>query len=209
MPSSVIYTPVEECPEIVIVPERDLVYSYQRGRFDTALLFRRRISGKFNELAEHLYDRHSCKDVMTVDGRRLETFYNLQGLDALRGKTPYEGELGLIIADMREARQKTLRSPELRVVPANGYNRLNYEFHQDGGDRIMCCYNDPTTECIRQEHGTKQITDRFIHFAKGADEPVFHFNNGDVWFQAGGAQGLKHRAVQTSTADPVRMLMVC
>lgn len=209
MTVSTIYSPIDECAEVLIVPERRLVYSFNRERFHTAVVYHSPISGHFNELAEFLHAQHSCKDVVIEGGRRLETFYKADALRKWQGLCHYEEELALVISDMDEARRMTMRMPELRLVKHKGYHKLNYEFHRDPDDRIMRCYNDPTTEFIRQEHGVALREAGFEYYKKEADNPVFHFDPGDIWLQAGRAHGLKHRAVEIGPGDPPRMLMVC
>ena len=194
---------------MVSVPERSLVYTFNRATFDTAVVFRRPISGRFNALAEFLHAQHPYKDVLIGGGRRLETFYKADALREWQGKCDYEEELALVIADMDEAQRMTRRVSELRLVKDKGYHKGNYEFHRDPGDRIMCCYNDPATEFIKQEHGIAYVEEGFTFYRKEVANPVFHFNPGDIWLQAGRANGLKHRAVEIGPNDPPRILMVC
>lgn len=209
MTAAVIYSQVEDNPEIIIVPERSMVYAFNQARSVTAAVFRRPVCGMFNDLAEVLYEQHPLKEKFYSKDRRYEIFYQASALRELQQRVPYQEELALILADMDEARASTRFNPELRIVKDRGYHPLNYEFHQDIEDRIMCCYNDPTTEFIRLKDGVRQSDEGFGYFKKQAHEPVFHFNPGDIWRQAGLARGLKHRAVPTGPGDAARMLMVC
>ncbi|MDB5492540.1 MAG: hypothetical protein JWO78_2389 [Micavibrio sp.] len=83
-----IYTPIVECPEVVIVPERDLFYTFNRSRFDTAVLYRRPISGRFSQLASFLYDRET--ELQTEKGLKA---FTLNDLKQYRGHEDFADEL--------------------------------------------------------------------------------------------------------------------
>ena len=131
-------------------------------------------------------------------------------------------ELGLICADMQMMQNALGCQAELRVVGEQGYAPGTYLFHQDGGayrrafqsaDRVMCCYNAPTTEWIHKGDAIALPANRGFHtFDKRAGAPVFNFAVGNIWRQAcmgDGSEALVHRAVETGPCHPPRLLVVC
>lgn len=83
-------------------------------------------------------------------------------------------------------------------------------FHPDGVDRVMCCYFNLVTEWIRNEdavdigYGNASAFGDEI-YSKKDDAPVYHFGNGDIWFQN---KSFFHRVPALRPVKGVRLLSV-
>ncbi|MBI2234618.1 MAG: hypothetical protein HYU57_06490 [Micavibrio aeruginosavorus] len=211
---------------VAVMATEAAFYTYCRDRSENIVLLPRPISGQFNALGRWLHDRSPYSQTRVHGGTHfIETRYPVETLRGLRDDPGmlWRDELDLILGDMQTMQNRVRARAELRVVGAEGYSPGTYDFHEDLGDayratfhaddRVMCCYNGPTTEWIRGKdavalpRGTNLPT-----YRKEDGAPAFRFRIGDLWRQAcaaGRAEALIHRAVEIGPNDPPRLLVVC
>lgn len=175
----------------------ETLFSESYGPKARAIVYRRKLSGDFNGLSRSLYKPNF------LGASNAFSFQKLESIAA--EKQEFEAELKMILSDMRIMRNY-LGSVELRVIPFRGYDPTGngnvYSYHTDGGgavlrDRILCCYNTPTTEGLVRE---------FNHAS-------FSFGVGDMWRHVVednpyGAKPFVHRAPQETSIDAPPRLMV-
>lgn len=210
---------------IVTVDSVANLFSYRRSAGETIVVLPRTVSGQFNDLAKWLLGKNPWQGTLVADkSHYLETAYKCEDLDIFQ-KDPgmnWHDELNLIRDDMQKMQKAVGYRAELRVVRDKGYTPGTHLFHIDGGeyrpalqaaDRVMCCYNAPTTEWIRKSDAIVLPARQGVRcFKKKAAAPAFRFGVGDIWRQAcmgHGHEALIHRAVETGPDDPPRLLLVC
>lgn len=232
---------IPDAPEITVVETADELFAHKRADHESMILLPRPISGCFNDLAIWLLRRHPACDAMTSDGSQyLPVCYRVGDLEGLKEENgmDWPDELALICGDMHRMEQAKRVTAELRVIREKAYHPSTYEFHQDGAGqvttplteevgRLMCCYNDPVTECllIADAHPVYLTGLGFsgIFLAKDDAKP-YRPGVGDMWRQVCMGQGgypLVHRAVPIEPAgrrfpwigprswNPPRLLTVC
>lgn len=210
---------------VAVVDSIEGLFSCRRKPAENIVLLPRPISGCFNDLAFWLLKQNRWHDTLVADkSHYMETIYKVEDLDTFAKNDTMEWpeELDQIRDDMRVMQKAVGYRAELRVVRGRGYHPETHRFHVDGGayrsalqavDRVMCCYNKPTTEWVRKEDAIAlPAPSGFQCFEKKKDAPVFHFGVGDIWRQAcvgDRSDALVHRAADTGPHDPPRLLVVC
>lgn len=204
----------DDCPDVVIVPDREMLWQY-KCKDESAVMTPRRISGQFNELALSLLFRLNRRSKFHI--------YDMASISQIldNAKFRYRAELELIYADMKEIKTRLGLEPKLRLIKEYSGASV-YRFHTDGADpsgrdrleRVMCCYNGPTTEGLMKRDAVAY--GGFYKCRDGAQP--FHFGIGDIWIQACvdsyskinayGPDPFIHRAVAIRASDPPRILVV-
>jgi len=212
--------------EIAVVETKQALFSYKRGREESMILLPRPITGCFNDLGIWLLRQSPWHD-QRIEGTDMYAAvrYRVCDLEKLSSEVgmDWPDEMGLICDDMRRMEREKGVSAELRVVRENGYDPETYKFHQDGQGyydhiqrisdmgRIMCCYNDPVTECLLAADAVPVLlipaNQSLPHFEVMPGRKPFRPGVGDIWRQVSLGQGgrpLVHRAVQVEAGNPER-----
>lgn len=187
------------------------------------ILHPRRLSGDFNALAQAI-----ARDAWKMDSRESYDF-TLPHFEAatkkLRRANDGAGAAAkIVLADMKTMMKRHHRKDiSLRFIKEKAYAAASTDvknFHADNVDyplgRILCAYNDPVTEFIRNEDAVK--LERGEYSAReGA--PVYGFASGDLWRQTGrqsqydpesykGLEPFIHRAPRWRAGNAPRLLLV-
>jgi hypothetical protein len=173
------------------------------------ILWRRgELSGDFNGLARYMEANPSEPEIAVATPLYLPDYIkDKEGLseDILKASRQ-------VIADLKMFKEDApyKMSPDLRLITKENDDRSTDEFHLDGGKwRLMCCYNEPVTEWVRNEDviGYEELN---IQIRPGTE--IFTFMPGDVWMHAcqdTGKQDLFiHRGHTPELGEPPRLLTV-
>ena len=175
------------------------------------LLMRRKFTGDFNALALALEDFGS---LMRADQRRNMVLLHKKLVSFAQNETGALAEPALAVLDDMAFYTRRGFSIELRLERCFNRSSDDAPFHQDRLDdfgRILCSYNDPTTEWIELEDAVSQRNTGLFMAKPGAE--IHRFGSGDMWRFAGtqnknGMPALIHRAPKTKIGDPPRLLLV-
>lgn len=189
------------------------------------VLYPRRLSGNFDALAWQLgekFNRDYQQRNLTEDElRRIGQITTYKGL---------KKEIGIILQDMKILKTKTVNSSAhrkrysgmLRVIGHKRYNKKDgangeYIFHEDGGniyyeERLLCCYNGPTTEFLRNEDALP-YEDSHYRYTRRRGAKSFSMGIGDIWRHltsgySGNVTAFIHRAPYTPPNATPRLLLV-
>lgn len=220
-------------PEITVVRTVADLLTHKRVPHEAMILAPRPIKGRFNDLALWLMHQSPYRDqkIAGTDAY-LSVRYKVQDIErfAHTAGMKWHDELDLIRTDMYRMENAKGESAELRIVRENGYHPETYQFHQNQpgqnnhvariremGD-IMCCYTDPTTECLLSADAIPlpAVPGQYMpHFKARDGAKTFRPGVGDMWRQASlgqGARALIHKAneiFETGKKSSPRMLVVC
>jgi len=183
---------------------------------ENCFLLPRQMKGDFDGLGQALAKRSRIKD---------GDFYSLglrQIKNALTLPLQEDQKLALkqIFDDMvsiEETFQGRAHSIHLRVVRGYAHSSAT-RFHTDGGNRLLCGYSLPVTECAKNEDVIYTGYDN--KYLLKANAQPFSFAPGDMWLQEGGRfpdkkprneedpQHFIHRATEPAPGN-VRLLLIC
>lgn len=199
----------------------DSMESLLRSRFREAsqtnvFLYPRPLTENFDALARYL-----GKSEWVFDGDS----YTLLDIDVLKDEikvmpSALKPATQRIIEDMKCVSRN--RDVDLRLIFNDSYNkeRIVHDYHIDGSrdyelntkGRIMCCYNAPTTEILRNDQAKASASGKKYLPIKQAQP--FSFRPGDFWRQAcdysssDSFSGFIHRAPCMKKTDAPRLLLV-
>lgn len=191
---------------IKVVGSLSELFNEQFGGPDevNCILFPRRLTEDFNALARAM---KKTMEGAPRDDLLLTGVKNLLGLrnfpDAARPA------LNRIRQDMESIRASGPHQPCLRYIKNYNVNTV-YQFHADGTagglqtGRILCAYNDPVTEWVRNEDWDRGINET---------TEIFVLRAGDLWSQSRNWPDKNippfiHRAPQESPGGAPRLLLV-
>jgi hypothetical protein len=83
-----------------------------------------------------------------------------------------------------EGQQENLVT-HLRIVSEYGYmeDDETHQFHHDGNEwRLMCCYNEPATQWIRNKESLSALNNSYT---PKPEAQIYQLKPGDIWLQAG------------------------
>lgn len=191
------------------------------------VLFPRRLSGDFNKLAKTIESEVLFKNIF-MDLRRVNFPELKKSFCSLSQPEKIAAEL--VLADFhlleneyqRLCDQKVGRVTDTQLRLLKQYTEPGKiiwapeAFHTDGDrsslGRILCCYNDPVTEWIRNEDVEVKRSDNGNLLPK-KNAQIFSFHAGDIWRMAADGGGYDvpffiHRSPPSKIDNPPRLLLV-
>lgn len=211
----------QDYTRIKVVESLDALFDAPFEADVNCILYPRRITGAFNDLARYLYDRRrnmSAREILqgayVPEALQQEKALMLEDIERISANLTRNGAH----ADA-QIRAETLAKWEKGKVP--------FSLHFDGCSnpkmgRVLCCYNDPVTEWARNEdiiHEDDEANRWKFRLKAGA--PVYQFQPGDIWRLKSFHRGFKERdpadagcfahrtpAPTAETLDKPRLLLV-
>jgi hypothetical protein len=175
-----------------------------------AVVFPRKLTADFNALARGLKEQLH----ITNKGRQQHTLsYHELAVRAQSMNAAAQEAVAVVLADMKEMESLGLKA-KLRVVSPAGYKfRIAHHFHEDiekptALGRILCCYNDPVTDWLRNEDAVRVSGQRY----EARDSALIQsFRTGDIWKQMPrnslGIPPFIHRAGYDPHSDMPRLVL--
>ncbi len=190
------------------------------GEVCNVVLFpRKKLSGDFNGLARRLWKDFGDPNDLEFPELHKEDLE--QVVTSLRGRQKIACQK--IIDDIVTFESHGFHGG-LRLIVPDSYMKVNaavHEFHGDvaEGHRLMCCYNAPVTEALRNDEAVYKGIRTTVSGRNEKEFPVykpekgakpFSFGVGDIWYQVSNywsdVDAFIHRAVETKAGDPPRLL---
>lgn len=208
---------------IQVVDSLSGLFNARLGPAVNVVLWPRSLKGDFNALARWI-DENAANRRLRYSRRSFGFEFNQEQLKSLRERIPraLEQAADAVARDMDQIldrqRKGGISSVALRLIKSQGYAEKEriHEFHADraftGAGRILCCYNRPVTEGIRNEDAAP-LDDNSSHFRMREGARAFSFREGDLWRMAvqGGnpdAPPFIHRAPRAAPGDPPRLILM-
>ena len=177
------HTPKKTCtePRIQVVHSLSALFNADFGPAN-CVLYPRTLTGDFNALAENFHELYADDT--------FPRFLGHKDLKALLPRLKAEAVVAAehVISDMKDLRRFTKSDPSLRVIGRHGYSEINYRWHADlwstpvgspQSGRILCAYNLPVTDWVRNEDAT-YLEDNIVYKLKPGAE-VLTFRPGDMF----------------------------